>query len=724
MGLFSLFSSKKTESEHYFGLFLKGEQAIGFIFKVSDGAISIIAKKSCTYSNGWENILEDIDELLFKLENETKLHLKQVIYFVYAYFINETTKEVKQPYKDIMKKLSKELELKPMGYIELYEAVSTLIQHRERTPLNAILIELDHTNFGTFIYKGGRKVFEKNMARTSQLVDDMTSVFNKIKDDILLPSRLILYDSDDISKESGSILSHKWDHNTFIQLPRVEIINDQDLYQGLAQIFETQLRQDSGNQPLVETEVEPEPSQEDNGMYEPESEVKAEDQTQALTERKPKETVEVMGFMIGEDIGEASPKLVQAQNIEEAVEISEEEEMEEEEEEIPVSKKPAFSMFSGKKRNILHWLWVPGVVLIVVVAFVMEYTFHKATITVIFPAKSLSKSLDYSVSLSGSTEGAVKTGTVSAQLTDKKATTGKKDVGEKAKGDITVHNFDDKTRTFVKGTTLKSDSLTYVLDQDVTVASASEVLSGGNFVKEPGKTKATVTATAIGTESNIAKGKKLSIADLSTSTAFGYSDSEFSGGTRKSVRTVAKKDMDDLKVALVDKGKAQAISQLKSAAGQDRLLDNLTKVTVASTDFSRELGEEASEVSLKATVAATYFAVNDKDLKDFIATSFQGEVPSGFNLSKENINYTIKDDTLKGDTLNLALDAKVSAAKQVSTTDIQNAITGKKKSNLDEILKTQFNASGYEINSTAPIFFLDSWLPLFKKNVTIEVSSQ
>jgi len=76
------FSSKKEEisNRNYFGLFLKEGQGIGFVIVQERGRFIIIEQQKFEYSNLWNNLKEDIDDVLFKLENKTRLHLKETIF--------------------------------------------------------------------------------------------------------------------------------------------------------------------------------------------------------------------------------------------------------------------------------------------------------------------------------------------------------------------------------------------------------------------------------------------------------------------------------------------------------------------------------------------------------------------------------------------------------------------------------------------------------------------
>ncbi len=710
------FNKNKDKKEYYFGLFLKSSEATGFVFEITKNNHSILAQQTVTYSNGWENIVQDIDEVLSKLEKTTRLHLKKVIFFVYSYFISGN--EIRQPYKTIIKSLSKDLDLTPLGYIECNEAVAQYLQRRDKSPLNVILVEIDKQNVDVCIYKGSRKVSSKTISRTSILVDDLTSVFTEIKGQILLPSRLVLYDSSDLDDESVKILSHKWDKDIFIQHPRVEVIKEQDLHAELANIFFTQLHQVDTDTQLTSSEnvIPEEPVEEVNS---PHGNVTPTAIGQPMV---PPVNPEVLGFTVHDDTepiqstfqttypATAAPSATLQSSPPETVRIA--------------PKKgskfvvPKMSMMLPKL-NIIRFALIFGIVLIIISLFLIESYFHKATLTIILPSKTISKKTNI-------TDLDIKTSTISTSIDGTVQTTGKRDIGEKARGVVTVHNFEDSEKTFAKGTIIEVEGHSFTFDQDVTIASASETLSGGEIVKTPGKTKTNITASNIGPEGNLEKGKRFKIGTESTSKYFAMNDSALVGGSKKTVKTVAKKDIDDLKKDLLDKATKQAIETIKKTISSDNhLLDTLTEVNITDTTASKEVGEEASQITLNLTISADYYFYDEKDLKNKLAQSLKSDIPSDFELNNQKITYNLEKVEKSADgNVTLSVEAKETASKKINPTEIQSAVLGKNKEAIDAIVKNKTSADGFTIDISAPLPLLDLWMPFFSKNIEVKTTTE
>lgn len=707
------FKKNKDKKEYYFGLFLKGDEATGFVFEISGEHFSVLHHHTAPYSNGWENIIQDIDEILSKLETTTRLHLKKVIFFLYSYFIDDATAEIRQPYKNIIKTISKELDLQPLGYIECNEAVAQYLERRDKSPLNVILVEIDKTNVDVCIYKGSRKITSKTISRTQNLVDDLTTIFMEVKNQTLLPSRLVLYDSSDLDDESVKILGHKWDKEIFIQHPRVEVIKRQDLYNELGAIFSAQLR-DSKAKPVgvvdekqnipPETHIE-EPIQNPISNVEPVTAIPQ----PSTTAPGPQE---LMGFTISSDDETVQPQYQTAAYQGKTT--------------SPQFKKPArpFKLnipkfkFNLPKGNMMRYASIIGLFLIILSLVLIEVRFHKATLTIMLPSKTVSKEilvtdLDFAVATTSSTvEGST-------------STTGKRDVGEKARGEVTMHNFDDSVKLFQKGTTLEVDGHSFTLDQDVSVASASETLSGDEIVKQAGKTKTSITASVLGPESNLEKGKRFKIADEPTTRYFAVNESALSGGSKKTLRTVAKKDIDDLKKTLLDKGKKQAIDNIKKDIQNGvKILDTLTEANLESSKASKEIGEESDKVNLSVTVGATYYSFNESALKDKLATELKKDLPTDFEMDSAKLSYMIKNVEKDDEAIQLDIEAKEIASKKISPTEVANAVKGKSKNSVAAIIQSKTSATGYNLDIQSPLPGLNSFMPFLPKNIVVQTSTQ
>lgn len=730
---FSLpFKKKEIQKEHFFGLYFTHEHAVGFVFEIIDQKATILAKEMAKYSNGWENILEDVDKLISILESETDIHLDKSIFFVHAYMIDAETHALKNPYKDIIKNIAKQLDLKPLGYIEAHEAVKEYIEMRDDGPLNTVFTEIDSMHVGVYVYKGGSLILAEYLSRTSNIVEDVNELMNKVHSHTLLPSKMLIYGMIKIDDKVESLIQNEWNKELFIQKPRIELLKGEDLYAALGSIFAQQMG--------AETE---EGEQADEAVIATDEEVV--DEVEEVEEERdghlPEAGAHPFGFVVGEDITLDKTAAIPTQlNSPKSKHIS----GNAKKIAIFTSIKGFFANFklpnafsaTGKvgQKNRTTFRPLPASKLglsifallggFILLFFIFEYFFHTLDITVYLPAQAVEKQIDLTVNVSDSLDPlSLKKYTFSEEFTAEKATTGKRDVGEKAKGSVYISNFDNVEKSFAAGTKLESGGLTFTTDADVRVASASSVTAGG--AKQSGRAKVTVTASSIGPESNLAQGKQLKIAGLSDALYVGVVESGLTGGSRKQVQTVSRKDLEDLEKIITEKAKNPSKEKSTSQIGSDEeLIKTLSQTKTNEVEFSKEIGEETNQLDAKATVETTFYTFQKGLMQQKVAAELKQVTPTGFNLENKSTVYAVTSAKMNvASSAAIQIDAKGKAIKNFSNSSIQAKLPMTWQANIADVLDKEFDASGYKINSVQPGFF-SAWTPFFQKNIKVSISSK
>ncbi|OGK35065.1 hypothetical protein A3F60_03195 [Candidatus Roizmanbacteria bacterium RIFCSPHIGHO2_12_FULL_39_8] len=679
------FQKRKIEQGVFFGLFLKESEAIALVLKMHNSQLTLIDEEKFTYSNGWNNLAEDIDQVILKLEQKVNITIKDTIFFLYSNLIDEKTKEVKKEFFAKIKELVKKLDLKALGYIECYEAVKYILEKKEEIPLSTILIELDQANLSLFIYKRGQIVFVRTITFTGNLIDDLLTCFQEIKGKFVLPSRIVLYNSKDLEAEATDIVTYRWSEDLFIQLPRVEVLKEYEIVQGLIGVFGEQFVKNLKSDKLMTGGT------------------KSKDQ--------------VLGFVIGEDIGEEQAKDLQAHPTSPFFPYFQR---------VIHGTKSAFNkgrlFFKGQSHK---WLLLVGVGLFFIALLLNELFVHTASLTVYLPYTSIAKETTIQTPITNKNKDdfSILTTTQSVNLSDSKSTTGKKEIGEKAKGIVTIHNFDDNERNFPKGSLLQTSQLQFVLDQDTKVASSSVVTLNGGLVKQPGKTKAAITAENIGPQGNIGAGKQFSIEDLPSSIYFAMNEESFTGGTKSEIRTVSKQDLDQLKTSLAEKAKSENLDRLEGQNNQMKLLSTLTDIKLSDLQYDRELGEEADKVGIRAKADAILFYYDDRKLLDHLGSLLSSQIKKGFVLEKNKLSYSLKKVEKKEEVIRIVLTVKGNAVTNVSPVQVIQVVKGTPVKNLESKLKQEFKAEGFRLDVRPNILLLNSWMPFFTKNITVKTSS-
>jgi len=307
-------------------------------------------------------------------------------------------------------------------------------------------------------------------------------------------------------------------------------------------------------------------------------------------------------------------------------------------------------------------------------------------------------------------------------MKDVKIATGKRDIGEKARGEVILYNFDDKDKVFSKGTIIQFDNIKFTTDDEIKVASST--LASDASAKLPGKSKVKVSAQEIGPESNLDKSKRFKIADLSPSVYFAMNDTSFTGGTRKTMKTVSSRDQEDLKASLLLKAKDQQKQEiLKTQNKQITLLDSLMEFQLTDIKFSKEIGEEGDSVSLQARAVAKYSYFDSALMFAVLKKEMEKDVPTGYILENKNLNFKIIDAKKEKAGLTIQLNVKAKGTKKIDSAGIINQTRGRKVLEVEQLLKSEYGAQSSNIEVHPPLIFIKDIVPLFEKNTTLTIES-
>ncbi len=684
------FFKKKPENHVYFGLYFTEKRITGFAFDLDESKANILSQNGYDVTEGYEKMLEDTDTLISDLESKIHIPLDKTIFFLHSTLLDSQTHEIIEPYKETLKKISKELELEPMGYIDTHEAIEGDL--KEKSIINTILIELGHRKLTVFVYKGGIMTASQSISRTDSVVQDLEASLKALPEKTILPSKIMLYGVGDMTAASSEIASYSWDPKTFIQHPTIEVISDISLYQILADTFvEELLIQDSGV------------------SAEPNKDVSANPVETPTVSTLPFGFSSVEGASFKNKVVEKIPEKPQVSSVSPVTE----------------NKQAAWKF---NRNNVTRGLIIASVLIFFALSFLgYEYFVHAATVEITLPAEELASEVNLTLPLSDTVSDdalAVIQHVKVVEYDDEKKATGKREVGEKAKGDVILHNFDNAEKSIDRGTELKAGNLLFTLDSDVKIASASGISADG--IKQSGKQKAPVTAKEIGEDFNISKGTQLKVGSLSDSLFIAIADAAFTGGVKKQVTTVSKSDLDSLKKEVEEEMKKQAemeIAQLKEDT--DEIITELTTVEVTNTDYSGEVGEEAKNLAIKASSEISYYTIDKKGLKKELSGALSKEKKEDYTIAENAISYEIDEATIvDGEEVELLLNTTANQYKKVDLERIRDVVAFKQTSKVESEVRSLVKVDKVTIKPAGKTLpFTTAWLPFFKKNITIKTAN-
>ena len=711
---FSLF--KKT-SKGYIGLLLRETDGIIMYLQVNSQSQNLekIDSEKFTLTNRWDHLADNVDDALYKLEVRTKKTFDDIIFFVYSHLVEPETHELKKQQLSSIKNLVKSMELKPLGFIEAYEAYLKYLSDKDKRELSALVVESDETTLTVFSYQSGRLDSQVSAVRKKSFLSDLTETLESLKETVVLPPHIILLPSKD-HQEGADLVEHTWDNKLFSHQPTITLVTEDEVINSLIYAFAAQMK-------TVPTAQKEERSVSQNAEIENEES----DIDEELALDQPEDpaletgatipaTVERMGFVIG-GVDKSDSDIVDRSNI----------------------LKPAFTnsvtlLTKSVLRNIstaalrfknfkifqsrtllIHSSIIVGALLILIGGVLMELNFHRAVITMTLPSQKLELSRSFDAVSMG-----LKEASDTAKFESRVTATGVKNIGQPAKGTVTIYNSSlSQSKSFPKGTPLVGPgNLSFTLDSDVKIASASG--DAADIVSSTAKSA--VTASSIGPESNLASGTKFSVDDESGSSVIAKSDSSFTGGTKTQIQVVAEKDIAKATTQINEKANTYVKDMVEKSLSSDALLlSSLTNVDTQSKESDNKVGAEADSVNVKAVTVLNYSYVSKEKLRMAVAKALQPKVQKGFVIDNKNISLKILSVSQKNEVIQISLKATAHAVPPATEDEIIKSVKGKTIGALQKLAKEKYQAQSVEFVVEHPIGLFKNILPLFSDNIKLRL---
>lgn len=303
--------------------------------------------------------------------------------------------------------------------------------------------------------------------------------------------------------------------------------------------------------------------------------------------------------------------------------------------------------------------------------------------------------------------------------------TGNADVGDKAKGTITIKNCDSEF-LLGAGATFKSSSggLIYKTTTQYTVPAFSG--SGrSTCVNSSSHTGAsTITVSVIATQS----GSNYNIgADSYSSSSIGSylayaSGSAMTGGTSRISTVVTADDVQKAKEQLVGKSTSDMQNQLKSLY-TDQQLVILESFSVNREDAtsSPAVGEESTAIA-KLTSNTTYimYGINKSDLDSFLSSKLEGFVSSKPNqkiydsgLNTLKFNTFVKNET----NFSVEISSLSKIGPKIDEEAVKKLSAGKKYGDVQQSLESISGVDSVDIKFS---YFWVTSVPTDTKKITVE----
>jgi hypothetical protein len=720
---------KSAPEEYYFGLNISSTMVYGCVWGIRSNKLHVISSSKTVYESE-KDLVEAANFVLDEALADFQPEPSKILFGVPDDWLADD--DLKPEYLKILKVLVKELDVVPLAYVASTNAISHLVARQTGVPLTSVLVHISNP-VTVSVVKAGKVQGTKQVKKSDNLAKDIEKALMSFSEVEVMPSKILIYGDDKVEKYKEELTSFAWmTQLPFMHLPKVEDLDPGVVVQAVAYAGASEINPDVhvSSQNSVE-DVKPHGKVRPISMEEPEVKHHASD----------KHGLDNVGFVTG-DIAESQNEAMLMEDEElgggEDVDVYGRavpmrrggHQVQENKHSVPLLPSiPKMGMpvgIMGLLGGSTKLLIIP-IILILLVGVYMY--FQKAKVTVFVDLKTVENNTMVTADPKATTvdEGAkvIPGEVVSAEVTgsDKGQASGKKQIGDPAKGKVIIYNATDKALVVDKGTTLTNDKgLKFSLDGSVQIASKS-----ASAADPPTKSSLVdATAVVIGPDSNIPAGGDLSVGGFSKSDVVAKVDTAFTGGVSKDVMVVTADDQNKLLAQVLSDLKKKAKDELQAKmTGDTKVLEEALTDQILKKTYSKNVGDQASEFTLNLIVKLTGTSYKDSDLKSIVSKLVQVDVPNGYDLdlsqteTQADVSKAEKDGRLI-----FSAKFKAKLMPKFDLEQLKKDIAFKSPTQASDRLKQIENVIGSQIEFSPDLPGPLERLPFLTKNINLEVTAK
>lgn len=743
-GIFEKFTSPKPrENEPFIALKISSDLIKTAIWEINDGVVKVNGIGNVSYSGDWKEVIKSTDEGILQAskDNVNAEKAEKVIFGLPNSWITDDKIEPEQ--LSNLKKLCSELSIKPLGFVVVPEAIANFLQKQEGSPLTAILLGFGKTEIVISLVRVGKIDGTYIVSRSEKIIDDVVVAFEKFTHVEVLPSRMLLYNGNsDLEIVKQELIAFPWQtRGSFLHFPKIEILDpDTDikavaLAGGMELGKEMDIKMDISDMSVENTNM---------SASENTNEIKKETATEQISMNEPSNIEHVveedaLGFIKEKDIlVEVPPKesISEEENINniQMEKTQSEDEKNEPKKRIafhfPQFNKPnislSFPLFSGGRKKLIIAGIVSVILCVGIISFLAYWNLPKATVTLLIDPKTLERNEDIIGDPKSTAidvvNKVVPINVIEITKSGSKTvdTTGKKTIGDKASGEVTIYNKTNNEKIFKSGEIITSGNLKFTLNGDVTVASQSSTKTGTTF----GTAKVKITASQIGVDSNLGANTDFTFKEYPQASYSASNETAFTGGSSKEVTAVSKDDLNKLMTSLTEELKQKAQNEISDKIPKgSTFVTKSYDVVVLKKTFNKEEGTQSPNVSLDIEVQMKVPTYNSEDLKSLIIKGFQNEIPDGYDLKETNVSIKTEVKEIKKDgKIIFTSNFKANLFPKINSEDIKTNIVGKSPMVVEKYFRNLPNIVGFEIVSKPKLSSFLNTMPHKIDNITVAVT--
>lgn len=269
---------------------------------------------------------------------------------------------------------------------------------------------------------------------------------------------------------------------------------------------------------------------------------------------------------------------------------------------------------------------------------------------------------------------------VQGELSREFMTSGSKNIGEKAQGEVVFFNQTGLVQPLTTENSLVTDDgIVFFVTSNIEIPKA-EVSAEGNIVY--GNITANIIAREAGEEGNVQPGR-LTVIDLPFSKQnkiYGEVKSKLTGGTSEVIQVVSEDDLKNAEKKIMDQLKPELRNKLidRLANGQ-ALDDNLIEYNVLKVEKAVELEEEVKKFEMTVVASAKALVWDVDEVRRIIMAKIENSNTSGKKLvktSRDVFEVTVKDFDLEKGTAKLLIHTKNQISLPIDLDNIRDELRG------------------------------------------------
>lgn len=742
---FSLPLKKKIKNQYFLALLLRDEKATAVIFEEIEGKVRIVGEHEERFVTSLEDasideLLEVLDKAISNAESslDESVQTQQTVFGVKDSWVAD--EKIKKEFLLKLKKVSESLTLSPIGFLVISEAIAHLLSKEEGVPVSTILVELEEKAVTVSIIRAGRVIETKTKPLGESTVKTTDLLLHSFTKAEIFPARVIILNSGYKEQLIQEFTTHNWSKQLpFLHVPQISVLSKSFdaravLFGAAAQMGFEVLKEDLDDATIITKPKQEAPFEDALQVSNEESTLSAfgfvkEQDVLQMEEDEPEEEITAHA-PIADD---SSSRLTMDEEVEKHEQVPKENAAYQEEKTggslfwmfvIGIGK--ISHMFTAMTRKIIalgggsKFIFIPPAIIALVIGFLLLYIFFvKATVSLSLKAKNVEQKQDITFAVDGSSDYskniiAAESFSVDEEGAVSTDATGKKEIGEKAKGSVTISSVVTQEKTLTQGATVTYlNSLPFVLDSDVKLASSS----GLSDIKTA---KVSVTAKNIGKEYNLPSGTKFSIAGFAVSEMEGKNESAFAGGSKKDITVVSKEDIAKLQEELPKDLEEKAKKDMQKKIPDDReLLPVSVSQEITKSEYSKKVGDEATSIALKGTVTFNSLTYKKSDFESFGKELLKNSI-GDMEVTKDGIQFDVQDiKEGKDKTVKSSVSLRANLLPTVDTPKLSQEIAGKSFDEAKTILGRLSQVESVEIVLHPNIPFLPKVLPRMSKNITV-----